>query len=158
MEHKVISWEATSSLLQTQVGTKVLVGGCFDIIHIGHIRFLQEAKKQGDTLIVALESDEFIRARKKREPFHTQDERAHILSHIVDIDRIITLPFFTSDNDYRRLVTTVKPDVIAITENDPEKEKKLRQAKDVGAKLTIVLSHVPNKATSTLRAILESMG
>ena len=38
----------------------VLVGGCFDILHIGHVRFLQAAKKQGDILIVVLESDEFI--------------------------------------------------------------------------------------------------
>ena len=44
---------------------KVLVGGCFDILHFGHIRFLQEAKKLGDILIVALESDENVKRLKE---------------------------------------------------------------------------------------------
>src|SRR6266403_2209747 len=50
----------------------VLVGGCFDIIHFGHIQFLQKAKEAGDYLIVALEPDERIINYKKRTPIHTQ--------------------------------------------------------------------------------------
>ena len=50
----------------------VLVGGCFDLLHYGHIEFLKNAKKQGEYLIVALEPDEAIVNYKKRQPIHNQ--------------------------------------------------------------------------------------
>ena len=59
----------------------VLVGGCFDILHLGHVVFLEKAKKEGDVLVVLLESDEKVRFLKgKGRPVHTQSERAEILS------------------------------------------------------------------------------
>ena len=55
---------------------KVLVGGCFDFIHFGHISFLKQAKASGDYLIVALESDENVRlAKGDARPIHTQEQR-----------------------------------------------------------------------------------
>ncbi len=56
----------------------VLVGGCFDVLHYGHLEFLHEAKKQGKYLIVALEPDETIIKYKKRKPIHNQLQRAKI--------------------------------------------------------------------------------
>ena len=54
----------------------VLVGGCFDILHFGHLMFLKNAKEEGKVLVVLLESDEFIKKFKHREPVHKQNERA----------------------------------------------------------------------------------
>ena len=82
----------------------VLVGGCFDLIHFGHLKFLEKAKEQGDFLIVALESDEFIKKYKKKLPVHRQLERAEILSNLNMIDLIILLPLFETNNDYFDLV------------------------------------------------------
>lgn len=128
----------------------VLVGGCFDIVHIGHIRFLKAAKEQGDKLVIALESDEFIRQRKHREPFHTQAERAEILSSIETVDYIVLLPFMQGEKDYDMLVEQVHPSVIAITEGDPLEENKRKMAEKHGARLAIVSTHITNKSSSLI--------
>jgi len=131
-------------------GKKVLVGGCFDLLHIGHIRFLKAAKKQGDTLIVALESDDFIKKIKKRQPFHSQIERAEILSSLKMVNVVILLPFLKSDNDYLNLVKMVKPNIIAVTKNDPQLKNKKRQANKIGGILKIVTPHIKNITSSKL--------
>ncbi|MDH7476499.1 MAG: adenylyltransferase/cytidyltransferase family protein [Microgenomates group bacterium] len=118
-----------------QIKNKVLVGGCFDILHYGHLIFLEKAKNQGDYLIVALESDEFIFNHKKRPPFHKQDERAYILANLIMVDLIIKLPYFTNDKEYEELVRLVRPSTIALTKGDPHYQKKKKQAKLVGAKI-----------------------
>lgn len=116
----------------------VLVGGCFDILHFGHIKFLERSKKQGNYLIVALESDEFIKSRKNKKPFHNIQERAEILSSIRYVDLVIKLPFFKSGDEYRELVNFIKPKVIAVSSNDKHYEIKKKLAKDVGGKIKIV--------------------
>lgn len=157
-DQKTVAFHTLSSRILSLEGKKVLVGGCFDIIHIGHIQFLQQAKKQGDILIVALESDKFIRKKKNREPFHTQKERAEILSRIVDVDRIVLLPYFEKEAEYDQLVVTVRPHVIAVSENDAFIEKKQQQAKRVGGKVVTVLSHIPQKASQNLLKALQELG
>jgi rfaE bifunctional protein nucleotidyltransferase chain/domain len=117
----------------------VLTGGCFDILHIGHVRFLSEAKGMGDCLVVLLESDRNVKKLKgKDRPVFIQEERAEMLSSIRSIDLIVLLPMMENDNDYLNLVMKIKPDIIAVTEDDPHIEKKSRQAKKVGAILRII--------------------
>ncbi len=132
----------------------VLAGGCFDILHIGHVRFLSEAKRMGDYLIVLLESDRNVKKLKgKDRPVFIQKERAEMLSSIRSIDLIVLLPVMEEDNDYLNLVTEIKPDIIAVTEDDPHIEKKRRQAEKVGAMLKIV-SLTKTFSTSKLAKIL----
>jgi cytidyltransferase-like protein len=102
----------------------VLVGGCFDLIHFGHLKFLEKAKEQGDFLIVALESDEFIKKHKRKLPVHQQSERAEILSNLNMVDLIVLLPFFRTNNDYFNLVKKISPSIIAVTEGDKQLENK----------------------------------
>jgi rfaE bifunctional protein nucleotidyltransferase chain/domain len=117
----------------------VLTGGCFDILHIGHVRFLSEARGMGDYLVVLLESDRNVKKLKgKDRPVFIQKERAEMLSSIRSIDLIVLLPVMENDNDYLNLVMKIKPDIIAVTEDDPHIEKKSRQAEKVGAMLEIV--------------------
>ncbi len=98
----------------------VLVGGCFDILHFGHIQFLEKADQEGDYLIVALEPDERIIHYKHRTPAHIQQERAHNLLALRSVDSVILLPLLHGFPDYLALVKTIKPHVIAITANDPQ--------------------------------------
>ena len=120
-------------------GRIVLVGGCFDILHIGHVRFLSEARKMGDYLMLLLESDENVKKLKgKNKPVFTQKERAEVLSSLRIVDLIVLLPVMENDNDYLNLVTKIKPDVIVVTEGDPLVDKKRLQAKKVGAELKII--------------------
>jgi len=120
-------------------GRIVLVGGCFDILHIGHVRFLSEAKGMGDYLIVLLESDKKVKDLKgKNRPVFIQSERAEMLSALRSVDLVVVLPMMEDDRDYSNLVKKIKPDVIAVTENDPRIEKKRRQAEEAGGELKIV--------------------
>jgi len=120
-------------------GRIVLVGGCFDILHIGHVRFLSEAKGMGDYLIVLLESDKKVKDLKgKNRPVFIQSERAEMLSALRSVDLVVVLPMMEDDRDYSNLVKKIKPDVIAVTENDPRIEKKGRQAEEAGGELKIV--------------------
>ena len=120
-------------------GKIVLTGGCFDILHIGHVRFLSEARGMGDTVVVLLESDRKVKELKGRNrPVFIQKERAEMLSALRSVDLIVLLPMMEDDGDYLNLVTKIKPDIIAVTENDPQIENRRRQAKGVGSELKII--------------------
>lgn len=150
MEEKIINLKELEKFAPKLKGKRVLVGGCFDILHIGHIKYLKAAKKEGDSLIIALESDEFIKKRKNKTPFHNIVERAEILASLDFVDLIIILPYFTKSDDYLNLVTTIKPDIIAISQGDLKEDNKKNQAKKIGAKLKIVTPYIPNKASSLI--------
>jgi len=128
----------------------VLVGGCFDIFHYGHYLFLKKAKAAGNYLIVALESDKFIKDKKKRLPIHGQKQRAEILSSFRQVDLIILLARLKTDKDYSLLVKEIKPSIIAVSESDPQLENKKRQSKEVGGQLKIVTTLVKNLTGSKI--------
>lgn len=132
----------------------VLVGGCFDLLHYGHIVFLESAKKLGDRLVVALESDENVRRMKgDRRPIHTQEQRKKMLEALDCVDKVLELPTMKTDADYAKLVMDVRPAVIAVTEGDPVEEKKRKHAATVAAKIVIIPKiHTPS--TSQLAKLL----
>lgn len=134
---------------------KVLVGGCFDLIHYGHTQFLTAARSQGDALVVALESDKNVRKMKgATRPIHTQEQRKSMLLSLTCVNEVITLPPMHTDAEYRELVTRVAPSVIAITEGDPMEEKKRDHATAIGATIAVIPKiHTPS--TSQLAKLLE---
>ncbi len=129
----------------------VLVGGCFDLIHFGHLKFLEKAKEQGTFLIVALESDEFIKKHKKKLPVHQQSERAEILANLNMVDMIILLPLFVSGKDYFDLVKLISPQVVAVTSGDPQIKNKKKQVEEIDGRLVTVIPLI--KRFSTRRII-----
>lgn len=132
----------------------VLVGGCYDLLHYGHIRFLEEAKKLGDHLVVALESDENVRRMKgDGRPIHNQQQRKAMLEALTCVDEVIALPPMNNHQDYFDLVTRVHPLVIAITQDDPLEKNKREQAIKSSAEL-IVISKIPTPSTSQLAKLL----
>lgn len=132
----------------------VLVGGCFDLIHFGHLQFLKKSKENGDYLIVALESDEFIKKNKRKEPVHTQDERAEILAALSFVDLIIKLPLFNNNNEYFQMVKTIKPNIIAVTEGDKQLDNKKKQAEEIKAQVLVVTPLLKKYST---RKIISSL-
>lgn len=129
----------------------VLVGGCFDVLHQGHRSFLKAAEKQGDLLVVLLESDEAVSKRKgPKRPLNTQLTRAQNLLSSTPSKLIILLPFPFEDNDYDQLVSSVKPAIIATTKGDEFIHHKIRQAKKVDAQVVEVINRLPKYSTTRL--------
>ncbi|MCL5095624.1 MAG: adenylyltransferase/cytidyltransferase family protein [Patescibacteria group bacterium] len=131
--------------------TIVLVGGCFDLLHEGHRRFLQAAKKQGDLLWVALENDKAIRRLKGQDrPINKEKVRASNLLKTGLVDRVILLPELKTDDDYLQMTKIIKPKIIAVTRNDPQLKNKQKQAEIVGAKIKIVIKQIPGYSTTQI--------
>jgi len=87
----------------------VFTNGCFDIIHVGHIKYLEKAAKCGDVLIIAVNSDKSVKAIKgKTRPFNKQLARAYVLSALSFVDYII---IFNEKTPYR-LIKALRPDVL----------------------------------------------
>ncbi|MDO8460309.1 MAG: D-glycero-beta-D-manno-heptose 1-phosphate adenylyltransferase [Nanoarchaeota archaeon] len=97
---KVVDLEELKRIVEEQKrkGRKIVwTNGCFDILHIGHIKYLQEAKKLGDILIVGINSDESVKKLKGPErPLQSEKERAEILSALDCVDYITIFPDITS--------------------------------------------------------------
>lgn len=129
----------------------VLVGGCFDILHVGHIEFLKKAKEKGNVLFVLLESDKKVKQIKgESRPIHTQEERAKVLSALETVDYVILIPYFAKNQDYDNLAVQIKPDIIATTKADKYRKHKERQAKLLNAQVLDVIDRLPNKSTNLL--------
>lgn len=133
----------------------ILAGGCFDLIHFGHLKFLEAAKEQGDYLIVVLESDDFIKIHKRKLQVHLQNERAEILSKLNMVDLVILLPLFKTSNDYFELVKKISPSIIAVTEGDKQIENKRKQAKLVGAEVKEVVTNLKNFSTRNIAKVFN---
>ena len=131
---------------------RVLVGGCFDVLHVGHFELLKKAKEQGDYLIVALESDERIVVNKQRKLIHTQMMRAANLAAVRYVNEIILLPSLKTYDDYQLVVQKIYPDIIAVTQNDPYILNKIKQAQSIGAKVKVVNSIIPGCSSSIIRS------
>lgn len=158
---KILKFKEASKLredLQTQNKSIVLVGGCFDVLHLGHLTFLREAKKRGDILVILLESDESIKKTKgKNRPINSQHDRAFMLEALEMVDAIILLEPEMTDKAYDSLVITLKPAIIATTAGDTNRRHKERQAEKIGAEVVTVTKPVANKSTSRLISLLEEI-
>lgn len=126
----------------------VAISGCFDILHIGHIRFITSARSKGERLVVLLESDGFIKKYKMRQPFQTQKERAEILSHIKEVDQIVLLPLMEVEITYRTMWKKVSPQIIAITKGDTYLKEKKAQAAEIGAEVVEVTPLIIGRSTT----------
>lgn len=149
---KYESVKEMGKMIQNQ--SSVLCGGCFDLMHYGHFSFLRDARSKGDVLIVALESDEYIQKRKNRTPIHSQQQRAEILASLDIVDFVILLPFFTKDEEYKTMVESIHPSLVAVTEGDPHIEKKRTQAQTIGADIVEVTPLLADFSTSKILSAL----
>ena len=89
---KILSWEALKNEVERRrgEGQKIaFTNGCFDILHVGHVRYLEEARKTGDFLILALNSDASVRAIKgEKRPLVPEQERAEVVASLVAVDYV----------------------------------------------------------------------
>lgn len=109
---KIASAAALERLIRraTQQGrTVVFTNGCFDLLHAGHVRILEQAKRQGDLLVVGINSDASVRAIKgPRRPIVNQRDRAFVLAGLSSVDYVTIFPEPTPE----RLVARLRPHVL----------------------------------------------
>jgi D-beta-D-heptose 7-phosphate kinase/D-beta-D-heptose 1-phosphate adenosyltransferase len=86
----------------------VFTNGCFDLIHVGHVRYLSEAKKLGDVLVLGLNSDTSVSMIKPGRPVNPEHERAEVLSALSAVDYVV---LFSEDTPYE-LIKELRPDVL----------------------------------------------
>jgi rfaE bifunctional protein nucleotidyltransferase chain/domain len=87
-----------------------LANGAFDLLHVGHVRYLRGAKALGGRLVVAVNSDESVRALKgEGRPIMPAEERAEIVAALADVDAVVIFP----ELDVRAIIREIRPDVHA---------------------------------------------
>lgn len=110
--HKIVSREHLKEQLQKlrQEGKAIVfTNGCFDILHVGHVRYLREAKKLGDVLVLALNSDASVRTIKgEKRPLVPEEERADIMASLACIDYVVIF----SEPTPQELIEYLQPDIL----------------------------------------------
>lgn len=101
--------QALAQSVQSRGGKVVFTNGVFDLLHPGHIRYLQDARGLGDILIVGINSDRSVRANKgPTRPLNPETERAELLRALACVDAVLT---FDEDTP-QRLIEAIQPDVL----------------------------------------------
>ena len=105
----VAAAKALAARVQTAGGLVVFTNGFFDLLHPGHVRYLQAARRLGDALILGVNSDRSVRANKGPErPINPEHERAEVLGALACVDLAV---IFDEDTPYA-LIAEVQPDVL----------------------------------------------
>lgn len=121
----------------------VFTNGCFDILHKGHVSYLNIAKSYGDVLILGLNSDDSVKRLKgESRPVNTQDDRAYVLSALECVDYVV---IFDEDTPYE-LIKVVQPDILA---KGADYEGKEVIGSDI-AKETKLINFVEGRSTSKI--------
>jgi D-beta-D-heptose 7-phosphate kinase/D-beta-D-heptose 1-phosphate adenosyltransferase len=112
IQSKIMEPEALAGRLEDlrKTGKRVVfTNGCFDILHIGHVRYLSAARDEGDLLVIGLNSDQSVRSIKgKQRPIVAQDQRLEILASLQFVDYITLL----DEPDPQKLIQLLKPTIL----------------------------------------------
>ena len=136
--------------------TKVMVSGCFDVLHSGHIAFLEEAAEHGE-LYVSIGSDETILHYKSRPALYNQEERKYMLEALRCVHQVFVGP----DNgimDFAPLLDVVKPDIFFVNhDGDSEQKRSFLEARGIKYIVSKRLPHdgLPVRSTTSIRNILK---
>lgn len=149
--------ETTKELIERyrSMGKKiVLTQGSFDMIHIGHARYLEEAKKHGDILLVGIDSDEKVRSRKgEHRPVVPQEERLEMLVHLRSVD-LVTIKEH-SDPKWH-LIKIVRPDILIITERMDYSEEAKKELEKLCGKIVLLQSQATTSTSARVRNLHTS--
>lgn len=154
-EKKVVSLEELKMKLEGEKrkGKKIVwTNGCFDLLHVGHTRYLKETKKLGDVLVIGLNSDSSVRTLKgPSRPIQTESERAEILSALEFVDYVVIYPELNSS----RYIREVQPDIVTKGGDYKEikNEEERRALEEVGGKFVSLPFVEGRSTTNILKAI-----
>lgn len=136
--------------------TKVMVSGCFDVLHSGHIAFLEEAASYGE-LYVSIGSDETILHYKKRPALYNQEERKYMLEALQCVYQVFIGPE-KGIMDFAPLLDMIKPDIFFVNQDgDSEQKRAFIKSKGIRYIVSKRLPHdtLPIRSTTAIRSILK---
>ena len=147
---KIISCDEMKKIvtgLKNAGKTVVFTNGCFDILHAGHVRYLQAARELGDCLILGLNSDESVRSLKgPTRPINGQEDRAEVVAGLGAIDYVVIFEEQTAET----LIGELQPTIY--TKGGDYQVKDLPEAAVVAAYggKTIIIPEVPGKSSTNI--------
>lgn len=133
---------------------KVFVSGCYDILHGGHIEFFTQAKALGDYLIVSFASDKSLELHKGKKTSLPEAHKRKILESLRMVDEVVM-----GDNldelglDFKEHFLRIKPDILAVTEDDKYGIEKTALCKSIGAEYIILPKNLDFEKISTTEII-----
>ena len=147
LREKVEQWRRAAERI-------ILANGNFDLLHVGHVRYLRGAKALGGKLVVAINSDRSVRALKgEGRPIMPEQERAEIVSALADVDAVIVFP----ELDVRSIIREIRPDIHAkgadyTADTVPERDV----VADCGGRVAIVGDSKDHSTSEIIRSRLSS--
>lgn len=132
---------------------KVFVSGCFDVLHSGHIAFLEEAATYGD-VYVSIGSDETVRLLKNRNTMYSEQERKYMLEAIRFVKKVYIGPDTGKILDFAPLLDEVKPDIFFVNGDGTSDEKKaFVESKGIRYVTSSRIPHgnLPQRSTTSIR-------
>jgi rfaE bifunctional protein nucleotidyltransferase chain/domain len=145
LQRRVADWRSAGESV-------TLANGCFDLLHVGHVRYLHAARELGGKLIVAVNADASVRALKgEGRPMMPAEERAEILASLEDVDAVVVFP----EDDVRAIIREIRPDFHAkgtdyTAESVPERD----EVEACGGRVVIVGDPKNHSATEMIRSRL----
>jgi FAD synthetase len=127
-----------------------MASGVFDLIHLGHVHYLEEAKRLGDELVVVVARDSTVR-RQKHEPITPEEFRRHLVESLKPVDKAV----LGGEEDVYKVVEELKPDIIALGYDQFHDEERIeKELKDRGLDVKIVrLSELDGDLDGTRKII-----
>jgi len=154
--HKILTRERLLRQVEEwrRAGERItLANGGFDLLHVGHVRYLRGAKALGGKLVVAVNSDESVRALKgEGRPIMPAEERAEIVAALADVDAVVIFP----ELDVRGIIREIRPDIQAkgtdyTVESVPERDS----VSEYGGRVEIVGDPKDHSTSEMIRACLS---
>ncbi len=145
LQRRVADWRRAGDRI-------TLANGCFDLLHVGHVRYVHAARELGGKLVVAVNSDDSVRALKgEGRPIMPAEERAEILASLADVDAVVVFP----EKDVRPIIREIRPDFHAKgTDYTAESVPERSEVENCGGRVVIVGDPKNHSATEIIRTRL----
>jgi rfaE bifunctional protein nucleotidyltransferase chain/domain len=159
MLNKIKTREELKQIIQQaqSEGKKVVTtNGCFDVLHVGHLRYLQSAKGLGDILIIAINSDDSVRAIKgEKRPLVPEDERAELLAGLECVDYVMIFPELNPIS----FLIELRPNIhIKGGDYTPDRVIERETVESIGAELYLLPGAEGKSTTNLIEIIIERYG
>lgn len=150
--NKLVSWEelpAWRAAFRDRKQKLVVTNGCFDLLHLGHVTYLEAARNLGDALLVGVNSDETVSGLKGPDrPVNTENDRAAVLSSLASVDGVCIF----RERSATRFLSIVRPDIYVKGGDytiDTINQEERREVEKNGGEV-IILPVVPGKSTTAI--------